>query len=576
MGLILTGRSGNYCETQAWEPVLFDPVTKHDGVIATADSNFAIELWHYSGGYWGNDDVTVNDSLAFDDPEKLANAVNTAVSFEMRIPAAVKSAIDKGEKIIVECQANQDLDYTKLFSLSKQTPQFSIKNDKLYFKAYPKFNFLAGVTYTKFVPELSKKIPFVNPKYGYNRYSIWNRTGKALGAAKNYINPQKINELGPAGTIHPSQISGVSGYLDSGFKVKVSDLDLALKEHDSEDISIGHGTFDNAGAVAIHFWYPLKLTFYRAVDVTNDVAVTKVEKTSYPSSQGVSAEVTVKNNGATDITTSLKLSISGITNQLETLTLKANESKVIKFSFQTPPSGSITMTADLNTERAFAETTYANNSRSAVATIEAPPSYSDTGSCNDTIQWTETASHRVWYPCETHGSHSYTCTHAFTYETQLTSHYSLSPRTLKSGYGFVIQVDNAITTQLISNSGCGEWGDGRQPSDKPTPPTKGEVRMNYKINNKLGTQPYTVQLQQSSYGSRTSSFEPKPSNISEIRAKKIYTDVSLKGTAQTPYRHYFDIYISGGGVNGVEFCKTFRDFLTINGNLYEDDFTGAR
>jgi hypothetical protein len=566
----------SFCETEKWETVAFEPVTEHNGIIATTNANFAIELWHYSGGYWGNNQITISDSLAFDDPDKLADAVITSVKFEIPIPAAVKAAVNNGEKVIVQCEANQDLDYRDLFSLSKASPQFSLSNDKVYFKAYPKFNFLTGVTYSKFVAGLNKKIPFVNPAYGYNRYSIWTRSGDALGAANNYINPKKLSELGPVGTIHPSQITGSSGDLDDGFKVKVTNLEYVTKDYDSKDVSIGHGTFDNAGAVAVHFWYPLKVTFYRGIVVTNDVAVTKIEKSSYPASQGVRAEVTVKNYGTSEITSSLKFTIPGIANELESVTLKANESKILKFSFETPSNGTIAMTADLNAERAFEEVDYNNNRKTVNATIETPPSITETSNCSDTIVWTETASHRVTYPCENHGSHTYTCTHTFTYETQLTSNYSLAPRSLKSGYGFSVLVNNAISTHLISNSGCGEWGDGRQPSNKPSPPSKGEVRLSYRVTNKLGTQPYTVQLQQAHLGSTTSSFEPKANNISEIRAKKIYTDVALKGTANAPARHYFDVYISGGGVNGVEFCKTFRDYITINGNMYEDDFTGSK
>ena len=60
-----------------------------------------------------------------------------------------------------------------------------------------------------------------------------------------------------------------------------------------------------------------------------------------------------------------------------------------------------------------------------------------------------------------------------------------------------------------------------------------------------------------------------------MSAKKIYTPVELAGTKTAPKVHYFDIYISGGGVNGVEFCKTIRVSITINGDMYQDDITGG-
>lgn len=56
-------------------------------------------------------------------------------------------------------------------------------------------------------------------------------------------------------------------------------------------------------------------------------------------------------------------------------------------------------------------------------------------------------------------------------------------------------------------------------------------------------------------------------------ARKIYTDVALAGTKEEPASHSFDIYISGGGVGNIEFCKKLSKTITINGDMYEDDFS---
>lgn len=558
-----------------WENIAFETVPQNDGVLTTVDNEFSIELWHYSGGYWGCNDIKIYDSQAFDDPEKLADAVNTLVDFEMPIPEIVQSEMEKGTKVIIQCEAGRNLDYKNLFSIGKLNPQFRFENGKVHFKAFPKYNFQGGFTYNDFVTGLNKTIPFVKPEYGLNRYSIWSKSGNLLGIADNYINPANLSELGSVGTIHPSQITGSNGYLQSVQYVRIYDPSGNPLDYNSDAVSIGHGTFQNAGAVAVHFWYPMKITFYKVAAVENDVAVTQIEKTSYPASQGVTAEVTVKNNGLKEVDTTLDFDIPGILDEDRAVHLNAGESKVIPFSFGTPESGSIIMTAEVNKARTFEEVDYSNNKLSVTAVIEAPPIYPETGSCSDTIRWTETDSHTITYPCSKHGSHSYTCSHTFVYETKLTTTYNIAPRTLKSGYGFVVTANTSINTRMVSNSGCGSWGGGRSPSKKPVPPTKAEVRLNYKVVNKLGTQPYTVQMFQTHLGSTTSAFEPKANPISEIHAKKIYTAVGLKGTSQSPAKHYFNIYVSGGGVNGVEFCKVIHDFITINGNLYEDDFTGA-
>lgn len=70
-------------------------------------------------------------------------------------------------------------------------------------------------------------------------------------------------------------------------------------------------------------------------------------------------------------------------------------------------------------------------------------------------------------------------------------------------------------------------------------------------------------------------FKLPVSPVSQAGARKIYTPVELPGTKEAPERHSFEIYISGGGVGGVEFCQKLDETITINGDMYEDDFSGA-
>ena len=73
----------------------------------------------------------------------------------------------------------------------------------------------------------------------------------------------------------------------------------------------------------------------------------------------------------------------------------------------------------------------------------------------------------------------------------------------------------------------------------------------------------------------TSSFILPQSNVSSVKARKIYTPVELAGTSESPEKHSFEIYINGGGVNRIEFCKKLTGTITINGDMYEDDFSGS-
>jgi len=63
--------------------------------------------------------------------------------------------------------------------------------------------------------------------------------------------------------------------------------------------------------------------------------------------------------------------------------------------------------------------------------------------------------------------------------------------------------------------------------------------------------------------------------VSEAGARKIYTPVELQGTEEEPVSHEFEMYVSGGGIEGVEFCQKLIGRITINGDMYSDDFSGA-
>lgn len=195
------------------------------------------------------------------------------------------------------------------------------------------------------------------------------------------------------------------------------------------------------------------------------------------------------------------------------------------------------------------------------------------GVCDGEIEWTETDSHRVKRGYYSDGTPKYkTCYHTFTYKTVLSATAEVTPSTFKSGYGFEAKVNYSINTKLIDNDGdyCSSWGSKRSPDKTVKEPTKATVYIPWSMTNRLGTQSKSISMEKGD-----KSFQLPKSPVSETGARKIYTDVSLAGTKEEPANHSFEIYISGGGVGNIEFCKKLSKTITINGDMYEDDFSGA-
>lgn len=195
------------------------------------------------------------------------------------------------------------------------------------------------------------------------------------------------------------------------------------------------------------------------------------------------------------------------------------------------------------------------------------------GVCNGIIEWTETDSHRVIIGYTKNGNPIYSwCNHTFKYKAVLGATANISPTTLKSGYGFGVDVNCTLNTTLVSNTGgCRSWGNSRRHTSTVKNPTTATVFVPWDMTNRLGSQGRSISM----VSNGTLKFTLPASPVSEIGAKKIYTPVELAGTKESPQSHSFEIYIGGGGVGSVEFCQKLNGTITINGDMYEDDFSGA-
>lgn len=195
------------------------------------------------------------------------------------------------------------------------------------------------------------------------------------------------------------------------------------------------------------------------------------------------------------------------------------------------------------------------------------------GECIGQIEWTETESHRVIIGYDDDGDPIYRiCPHIFTYRAILGAAAVITPGTFKSGYGFEVNLDCSLSHSLISNNGdCNSWGLGRAATSRINAPDRATIYLPWTVRNSLGTQGNMISMQQNG----NLKFILPESPISTIRARKIYTPVELAGSETNPVSHSFDIYINGGGVGNVEFCKKLTGTITINGVMYDDDFSGA-
>lgn len=208
---------------------------------------------------------------------------------------------------------------------------------------------------------------------------------------------------------------------------------------------------------------------------------------------------------------------------------------------------------------------------------EQPPTVS--GKCDGVITWEETDSHEIitGYTKNKKPIRK-TCYHTYSYEAVLTANAAVNPEVFKSGYGFELPVDCTMKTNLkgvTATSGKCSWNQSRKPAKHLLPPSAARADLPFTVTNRRGTQPSTIYLDVSAKGQNSVKFQAPANPVSEISARKIYTDVALAGTKEHPVTHNIDIYITGGGIGNVEWCLHIPKSFVINGDLYEDDFSSA-
>ncbi|MFY9441484.1 MAG: DUF5704 domain-containing protein [Tepidanaerobacteraceae bacterium] len=131
----------------------------------------------------------------------------------------------------------------------------------LIVRALPKLNCFEDVTLRDLLyfkeSNYPYPIPIVQTGFGSLGYAMYYKNGKNAGVA---YSPD--NFYGDRNNIQYADIKDIDGYLEPNFLVTIKDGPDERVDELSNNLRIGYGTFANAGAVSIRFWYPIRIDYY--------------------------------------------------------------------------------------------------------------------------------------------------------------------------------------------------------------------------------------------------------------------------------------------------------------------------
>ena len=309
-----------------------------------------------------------------------------------------------------------------------------------------------------------------------------------------------------------------------------------------------------------YIWFvPYVITLKKKVPEL-DLSVVSIDvQKKYPPNTEISVPVQVKSTAPNKILTDVSLNYK---NKKKPINLLGND--YVTFDVTTPSNGCMTLTAEINKDRSIKEKDYTNNKKSVQICVEKPKEPPITG-CPPSVTWEETDwrwETETYESCHTNSKGEEKCKtktrkvkvyYTFTYKAELKSTLTLKDRTggqannvtMKSGYGFMANVNSTVTWKQLS----GPWN--RSPKQKPKNATTVVVKTNFSKTN-------LVKVAEGKFVTPTNA-------TSKTGAKVIYTPVSLKDGIYT-----VTAYISGASAGGKEMCNTVTGNIKIKGNMHED------
>ena len=271
------------------DPVIGSPPDDAGKLIATRGGWKTIEFWHYSGGYWkattvtdnGKKEITIYDKEAkgglWADINFLAEKIyqnEFVLEYKIYHPQEVLDALAAGATITpVMNIATETLKYSDGYTILKNFFNFEqlspimpsglpekseckIYDNYVVIKALPKLN-CQPVTLKDIIYFYPHRIPLVQTGFGSLAYAMYYHNGNEAGVA---YSPDPY--YGERLTLPFHIIQDISGNLEPGFWVTTKEGPEGRTDEPSNNLRIGYGTFANAGAVSIRFWYPIRIDYY--------------------------------------------------------------------------------------------------------------------------------------------------------------------------------------------------------------------------------------------------------------------------------------------------------------------------
>lgn len=279
------------------ELIIGSPPFDAGELIATKGGWKLIEFWHYSGGYWkattvtesGTKEIVIHDN---EDEAGRWTKINFlkekiyknkfVLEYKIYHPQEVLEALAAGATITpVMNMDTGTLKYsdentvpTKFFSFESlppdlssdlpEKPEYAIYDNHLIIRALPNLNCVRDLTIQdKLDFYYPHPIPIVQTGFGSLGYAMFYHNGSKAGDA---YSPDPA--YGDRNTIPFHGIKDISGNLIPGFPVTTKETSEGRIDEMSENLRIGYGTFANAGAVSIRFWYPIRIDYYAVFPVT--------------------------------------------------------------------------------------------------------------------------------------------------------------------------------------------------------------------------------------------------------------------------------------------------------------------
>ncbi len=282
---------------ESFNEIILDLPNEDIGEFITTRGGYKlIEFWHFSGGYWeattrndnGIHKIRIYDHEAdgfnWADPNFLLQKIyenGFVLEYKIEHPQEVIDAIKYGKTIIpvismdkgtVRTYSNVIVPYNffnyeplpeGLPSHLPEKPEYLLTDTELIIRALPRLSCLNELLQDRLDFHYPYKIPLIQTGFGSLGYSLYYHSGSQAGTrAGDGYSPDPY--YGDRYLIEYEDIINIQGRFAPGFLITTNSNPEKIEN--SEELQIGYGTFANAGAVSIRFWYPIRIDYYAKGD----------------------------------------------------------------------------------------------------------------------------------------------------------------------------------------------------------------------------------------------------------------------------------------------------------------------